>query len=171
MPNPFEPRTRTKVANESVSELDAFVARLRRLGADEQAVSDVRSHWDDFDDDWTPEIRSEIVRKTDPELRRMLVAVDDEFDASTLTTEEVEQTASEKAYASARAAAPDHMGDTIPNILAWVDEDPVRADVVLSLESSPEGAGRKTLVERLEAILAEQAAPETETEEADGSVG
>lgn len=165
MPNPYAPRGPVKVATESVSELDAFLDRLRRLGADDEAIDEVREHWDDFDESWTPETRRELARKNDSELRRAILAIDEEYDASTLTEEEVEQTAEDRARDAARAEAPGHMGDTIPNILDWVDYDPIRAEVVLALESSPEGAGRKTLIEQLESQLGRLNAEEPDAAE------
>lgn len=153
MSNPYKSRKPIRVANESVSELDGFLARLRRLGLDDSGLSDVKEHWDDFDEDWTPERRRTLVRLPDSRLRQMIVSVDDEFEFGTITEEDADAEQVDAAYVAAKADALGRMGDTVSGILEWVAADPIRARAVADLETLPEGANRKTLVEKLDAIL------------------
>lgn len=158
-PNPYKSRKPIRVARESVSELDQFLGRLRRLGLDEDGLADVAAHWDDFDDDWTPERRRMFVRFPDARLREMIDAVDDEFDIGTISEDDALSDQVDAEYAAAKADALGRMGDTIPGIVEWVAADPVRARATLDLETLPEGANRKTLVEKLETIIGDADGP------------
>ncbi len=157
MPNPYKSTKPIRVAHESVSELDQTLARLRRLGLDDDGLADVREHWDDFNDDWTPEVRRELVRATDSKLRDLIEGVYAEYKTGTVDEAEDAASETESHYLTARADALGRMGDTIPGILEWVAADPVRARAVRDLETVAEGANRKTLVEKLDALIEDDA--------------
>lgn len=152
-PFPYKSTKPIRVAHESVSELDQFVARLRRLGLDESGIADVREHWDDFGDDWTPELRSRLARLPDSKIREMIEGVEAEYEEGTVDEAESAEAEAHSHYLNARDDALGRMGDTIPGILEWVGDDVARARAVRDLETLPEGANRKTLVEKLDAMI------------------
>lgn len=153
MPNPKAPRV-VRVAHQSESLLEHFLRRLVKLGVEQSDLDDVRAHWDDFNEDWTPEKRRELVSMTDVQLREGLAERDDEYDFSTTTGEDDARQALEHAVAQAEVAASDKMSGTIPQIMEWVGGDRARAMAALNLEQSPDGGNRVTLVAALNEIVA-----------------
>lgn len=149
MPNPYQARGAIRVADESVSELDAFIARLRRLGATADEVASVREGWDDFDEDWTPDRRREFIRQSDDELRAALADVRDEYELGTTTEDEARAAERADRLDAALGAAHEQMGRTVGELIEWVGDDDARAHAVTVWETSEEGGGRKTLVAAL----------------------
>lgn len=152
MGNPYQPR-RYRIAQQSESPRDLFLRRLVRLGAGDEEVSAVREHWDDFNDDWTPQKRAELMAMSDAQLLALLTEVDDEYDEAT-TTEEVTVLADHAAAVeAAEVEAYDHMNDTVAGLLGWVGGNRVRAMAVLNLEQSPDGSKRVTLIDALNKVI------------------
>lgn len=139
MPNPYAGSGRVRRAHESISELDQFVGRLRRLGATDDEVSQVVDGWDQFDDDWTPRRRREFVRSTDAEIVGDLAALRAEYAGA----------GGGDGMASEAARIVDQ---TAAKVLAWVDGDPARARAVLPFERMQADGGRKTLIAALSKI-------------------
>lgn len=149
MPNPYQARGDVRVATESVSELDAFITRLRRLGATPDEVGAVREGWDLFDEDWTPDRRREFVRQSDDELRAALADVRDEYELGTTTEEEARAAERADRLDVALGAAHEQMGRTVGELIEWVGDDEARAHAVTVWEQSEDGGGRKTLIAAL----------------------
>lgn len=133
--NPKAPRVMVEAAHpEVVGDLEAFLARLAAFGADDDTLADVAARWDVFDADWTPAKRAELVRTPDVVLRRELRRVDGEFDAATSGTPVADEQAADAAYWAARAEAVARIGQSVPALVAWVADDPVRARAVVAAE-------------------------------------
>ena len=143
-PTPEERLARDKVM---------ILERLRLLGLDDEGLRDLEENFSNFSDDWTPDAARALARMPDAKLREAIRARDDEFDASTLTEDEQTIADREAAVAEAETVAADKIQGTVPEILEWVGEDPVRAMAVSNLELGPEGGSRKTLVEALDRII------------------
>lgn len=155
MGNPYAPRvSRTASVPETPSELASFVHRLQMLGATPEELAVVGDTWDDLDDDWTAEQRSALTRLSDDELRAELRATREEYRHDTRTEGEQEALDATGYVEQMRAQAAEEVKKPVPQVLAWVDDDPVRAIAVLDLENGPDGAQRKTLVEPLQELVA-----------------
>lgn len=160
MPNPKAPRRSIRPERAEVeSEVDMFARRLRALGADEDEVLAVVQHWDDFDAEWTPERRAQMVRMGDRELRLHIAGARDEFEYATTT--EAEE--AEKVAAARHEATLDEAREVIDRarnvaeVLGWVDgvrgkaKRVERARAVAEVEAS--GAKRVTLLREVDAIV------------------
>lgn len=166
MPDPYAAKGWPReVASESRTELDQFVSRLVDLGAQPDEVQLVRDSWDDLDpdDDTDPDAfttarRAELVRMPDDKLLALLHASREEHELGTTTEEEAEAARAEAQYRVAVAEAHERIGGNVDSVLAWVADDPVRAEAVLDLETGPDGADRKTLVGPLRDLLGQEAA-------------
>lgn len=105
--------------------------RLRRLGATDEQIRQVRAELDELPPAERAEILNRVAIATDDEVRRELAGEDvipiDDEDGD---------------------APPD---GTIDDVLVWVGDDPKRAADALDAEQ--QGRGRKTLIEALERIL------------------
>lgn len=154
MGNPYAP-TKLAPSAEQLLERDKkmLLDRLRLLGLDEEGLRDVEENWSNWTEDWTPDKARALARMPDRRLREAIIARDDEFDASTLTEDEQSIVDRAAAIDEAEAEASDKIQGTIPEILEWVGDDPVRAMAVSNLERGPEGGSRKTLVEALDRII------------------
>lgn len=154
MPDPYAakgwPRT---AASERVGQLDGFLARLRQLGASPDEVAAVADTWDDYDEDWTPERKAELLRTTDAELGQMLADVRTEYTVGTTPQEQADAEAAEANYRLQFRQAHERIGGNVQSLLDWVGDDPVKARAVLALEEGPDGAGRKTLIGPLQQLL------------------
>lgn len=166
MPDPYAPKGWPRqVASERRTELDQFVARLTELGAQPDEVQLVRDSWDDLDPDdstdpeaFTAARRAELVRMPDAQLRGLLADSRDEHTLGTTTEEEAEAHRQMAEYRQAYREAAERIGGNVDSVLAWVADDPVRAEAVLELEEGPDGAARKTLVGPLRDLLDQEAA-------------
>lgn len=138
-------------AEENVGELEGFLERLRILGATPDELAAAREHWDDFDDEWTPEVRRDYVRQSDDVLRADLHAARREYLEGT-TDPEVLEAADRDAEVEALAVeALEHNGYTVAKVLEWVGDDPARAEAMLAVERT-RGDARKGVLEPLEAL-------------------
>lgn len=166
MPDPYAAKGWPRPATgERRTELDQFVTRLVELGAQPDEVQLVRDSWDDLDPDdstdpdaFTAARRAELVRLPDDQLRSMISASRDEHTLGTTTEEEAEAHRQMAEYRQAYQEAAERIGGNVDSVLAWVADDPVRAEAVLELEEGPDGAGRKTLVGPLRDLLDQEAA-------------
>lgn len=128
--------------------------RLRLLGLDDEGLHDVEENWNNFDgEDWTPERARMLARMPDAKLREMIRQRADEFDSSTMSEEEQSLAARNEDVAHAEIEAADKIEGTIPAILEWVANDPIRAMAVSNLERGPEGGLRSTLLAALDRII------------------
>lgn len=154
MGNPYAP-TRLPISDDEAAgrDLVTLVGRLRVLGLDEEGIADLIQHWDDFDDDWTPDTRRALVRAPDRELQRLIRSRDSEFAESTLTAEEQALEDLTQAVMRAEVVGEDKIGGTVAEVLEWVSEDRVRAMAASNLERSPAGGQRKTLLAELDRII------------------
>jgi len=165
MPDPYAAKGWPRAATgERRSDLDQFVTRLVDLGAQPDEVQLVRDSWDDLDpdDDTDPEAftaarRAELVRMPDAQLRGLLSASREEHELGTTTEEEAEAHRQMAEYRVAYQEAAERIGGNVDSVLAWVADDPVRAEAVLELEQGTDGAGRKTLVGPLRELLDQDA--------------
>lgn len=166
-PDPYAPvgPSRTPVS-EVRSEQEQFLARLRDLGATDDEVRTVADHWDDLDPDdpddpeaFTKARRAELIRSGDGVLLGLIHAGRAEYEHGTTTEDEATAKDFAAAYAAAQAEAVGRIGGNVESVLAWVGGDEVRAMAVLQLETAPEGADRKTLVEPLQELVADPEAP------------
>lgn len=134
------------------SPLEQFVARLRDLGAQPDEVQTVVDHWDDLDPDndpdpeaWTRARRAQLAAMGDAELSGLLAQSRAEYTDGTTTQEDADEAAHTAALEQAIAEAQGRIGANVQSVLAWVADDPVRAEAVVRLEVAPEGANRTTL--------------------------
>lgn len=154
MPDPYAAKGWPRDATgERVGRLDGFTARLRQLGATDDEVAAVRDTWDDYDDDWTPERKAELLRTTDAELGSMLADVRAEYQQGITSQEQADAAAADAAYRVQFRQAHERIGGNVQSLLDWVAGDPMRARAVLALEEGPDGAGRKTLIGPLRQLL------------------
>lgn len=135
---------------ERESERQSFLRRLRLLGATEDEMATTAQSWDDMDETWTAARRSHLVSASDEELRAELRAVREEYAVGVTDETEAERQEQERAYSRALAGVPGRMGASVRDLVEWVDGDPARAHVVFTLESSPEGQRRSSLLNRIE---------------------
>ena len=181
MPDPYAAKGWPRPATgERRTDLDQFVGRLVDLGAQPDEVQLVRDSWDDLDPDdstdpeaFTAARRAELVRMPDDQLRGLLTASRDEHTLGTTTEEEAEAHRQMAEYRQAYQEAAERIGGNVDSVLAWVADDPVRAEAVLELETSPDGADRKTLVGPLRDLLDQGAATDATAPAAgpDGGAG
>lgn len=173
MPDPYAAKGAPRATvPETRSQLDQFLARLTDLGAEPDELQLVRDSWDDLDpdDDTDPDAftaarRAELVSMPDDKLAGLLAASRDEYEVGTTTEEEAEQARAAAEYRDAYREAAERIGGNVDSVLAWVADDPVRAQAVLDLERSSDGADRKTLVKPLAELMGEynpDQAPTTE---------
>ena len=135
-------------ASETRSPLEHFLQRMRELGAGPDELEAAAAAWGfDPDDD------ARLAAMSDRELRADILAVREEFELGTISEEESSEHALAVAYRQTLAEAQGRVGGTIPAVMAWVADDPVRAYAVRSLETDGDGAGRSTLVNQLDKIL------------------
>jgi hypothetical protein len=166
VPDPYAPKGWPRqVAGERRSELDQFAQRLTDLGAQPDEVQLVRDSWDELDPDdstdpdaFTAARRAELLRMPDDQLRALLTSSRDEYELGTTSEEEAEAHRQMAAYRLAYAEAGERICGNVDSVLAWVADDPVRAEAVLELEQGPDGADRKTLVGPLRDLLDQEAA-------------
>lgn len=169
MPDPYAPKGRVRSsAPEMRSEQDQFLTRLADLGATEDELDQVRDAWDDLDPDdtpddpdlgpaWTLARRTELVNAGDHELTALLRRARIEHDEGTTTEDEADEQERRREYDRAMAEGQERIGGNVDAVLAWVGDDPVRAQVAHQLETGEGGANRKTLVEPLGQLLDEHA--------------
>ena len=148
------------VATEVRSPLDDFLDRLRQLGATPDEMDAVARTWDQLDPDdspdpdaWTRARREEVRRAGDDYLRALILEGRAEYEYGTTTEKDAAAKAAHAAYAAALAEAQGRIGGTVPAVLAWVGDDPLRAEAVLHLETLPEGANRKSLAAPLRDLV------------------
>lgn len=161
IPDPYAPAGPPRTAVSEVrSPAEQFATRLRDLGATDDEVQAVVDSWDDLDPDdstdpeaWTRARRDQVAVAPDAELAAMIDAARDEYEVGTTTEEEAANRAHMVAYQAAYTEAQGRIGGNVDSVLAWVGDDPVRAEAVLELEQRPEGAQRKTLVAPLLALV------------------
>lgn len=158
------PPTRRVTASERRTDLDQFLTRLRELGALPDEIDAVAEVWDSLDPDgappdesghpaWTRQRRADMANLGDAELRSMILAAREEYELGTTTEEEHEDRALRARQAEARVEAQARIGGSVTAVLAWVGDDVARAAAVVELESSPEGAGRVTLLRPLAELI------------------
>ncbi len=153
MPNPYAARSR-RTADESTSELDLAIRRLRTVGATDDEVTSFVAGWDQFEDGiWTPEIRRAWLRQRDSDLVAELQAIRLEYEIGTVTEEEAAARDADRARQALVSEAVQVIGGTIRQVLAWVGDDPLRAEVAAELEASDVGAQRRTLMAQLGTVL------------------
>jgi hypothetical protein len=138
--------------------LDDMVRRLSHLGATRDETRALIASWDRFDVDWTPDDQARLLRATDAALTAELAAVRAEHELHTVSEDAADAAAYLRAVNAALDDAGRVVGGTIPAVLAWVDDDPVRAAAVLAFETSAHGAGRVTLLRDLHRITGSEAA-------------
>lgn len=144
------PRT---VASEIRSERDQWAQRLAACGASAEEITAASDSWDRLDDDWTAERRHYLATAAgDDEIRALIRDARADYETGTVTEEDAAERAEATSYAVAVDEASRRIGGTIPSILAWVGDDPVRARATLKLETSSRGAGRVTLISALEGL-------------------
>lgn len=178
MPDPYAPKGWPREATgERRSELDQFLQRLAELGATDEERRLVADGWDQLDPDDTPDdedgpaftraYRSHLVRMGDHELVALLREAREANDFHSTTEEEAAAREAEREeaarYQQAHTEALERIGGNVQAVLGWVAGDPVRAQVVHVLETGPEGANRKTLVEPLQELLVQHLQEFTDT--------
>jgi hypothetical protein len=148
MPDPYAPKGWPRgTVGERLSHQDSMMVRLRDLGASDAEIADVNRTWgiDPDEDD-----RMRLMG--DRELRAEIVAVRDEYKLGTTTEAEAAADATEAERRLILVEASERVGGTIAAVMAWVGSDPVRAGAIRALESSDDGANRKTLLAKLDEV-------------------
>jgi len=170
MPGPYDPKGEPRQATgERRDPKTQFLARLRDLGATDDELAQVDDGWDDLEPDGTPDdeygrpaftrqYRDQLLAAGDRELTQLLHDARVEHATGTMSDEDRQLAERDQAYRQAVAEAYERIGGNVDSILAWVGDDPQRAQAVHHLETGPDGAARKTLVGPLEDLLAEHAA-------------
>lgn len=140
---------RARAAVETLSPMEAFQARLRKLGADDELVEAVASDWDEPDDEWLVP-RATLLGMSDAQLAELIAQV--EAENVQHTTTEADDAAAQDAVAAELAAAFHDLETAaggqlkVAEVKAWVGVNPeVRARVALAAEQTRE-APRTTLV-------------------------
>ena len=138
-PRVTEPETR--------SPLDHVTQRMRELGATPDELAAVVSVWglDPVED-------QRLLYMPDQELRAEIVAVRTEYEVGTVTEEEAANRDLIVTFRHTAAEAHERVGGTIPAIMAWVADDPIRAYAVRLVETDGDGAARSTLLNQLDKI-------------------
>lgn len=149
MPDPFAARGPVRVASERKSDLESFVERIRRLGAGSAEIAAVREHWDDFNDDWTPERRDATVRLNDAELLAEVRAAADEYDHDTTDDDELAERVDRIVEHDAFDVAPAVLAGTVAQVIARAEHDDAFAYAAVELEFSDDGARRKGILAAL----------------------
>lgn len=149
---------RPRVARESRSEREEFLARLRRLGATDEELAGVGEAWAD-PNGWIV-ARRMMTRLTDADLRAMIDNSREEYRLGTTTLEE-----EAAAWQRAAFAAADLAWETLPpaprvdEVVGWVGGDAIRARVALEHElARPEQ--RVTVLRFVEPLAAGTERPE-----------
>lgn len=146
--DPYTAKGWPRSAPESRTNQDQFLARMRDLGASYDELAAAADAWGlDAEED------ERLLYMGDRELRAEIVAVRREYDLGTTSEEELAAQEKAREYKRAVLEASERVGGTIPSIMAWVGDDPVRARVVHVAETSPDGANRSTLLKKLDKIL------------------
>ena len=153
MGDPYRAKGWPRVNRETRTDLETFTMRLELLGASPDEVAAVTDGWDDFDGDWTPERRHELLHMGDDGPRGVIVAGREEYDYANTTEEEADARAEAQRLRTARTEAAQRIYGTVPSIVAWMGDDPVRARALRELEEDAEGAGRKTLLAAIDEII------------------
>lgn len=138
--------------------LSHALRRLRLLGADQEMLDDLAEHWDEFDDDWTPERRRYFVTLPDKALAEVIRSVREEWDFATTDEITAERLEFERRVATAEIEVDGRIGQSVAALLAWVGDDRARATALYHAESAADGQGRVTLLRPLEEMLATDAA-------------
>lgn len=149
--------TRT-AADQSTSDLDNAVTRLRRLGAHPDEVDAFVAGWDRFDGDWTPERQAGFKFLSDSDIAGDLAALRLEHHLGTHTEDEDD--------AALAATAEREVLGTVATVLAWVGDSTRNASAALAAEAA--GRRRATLLTRLSELAGEPVPdPEPEAEGVD----
>ncbi len=150
--SPRQPEPDLVASGEVRSPLAQFLQRLADLGATADEVQRVADAWDvlDPDDDpdpeaWTRARRDQFAAAGDTELLAALKATRDEYKLGHTTEEQAAAEQQAATLDAALAEAHGRIAGNVQSILAWVGDDPARAEAVLRLELAPEGASRTTL--------------------------
>jgi hypothetical protein len=122
---------------------------MRELGARPDELEAAAAVWG-----LNPEEDARLTVIPDRELRADIVAVRTEYETGTTSEEDANDRDMIITYLHSINEARQRVGGTIPSIMAWVADDPIRAFAVADLETSDEGAGRSTLIKRLGKIAA-----------------
>lgn len=146
------------IGDETQTELEHAVARLAAIGATSDEVDAFVARWDDFDDQWTPEIRTAWLSCTDADLRAELRAIRVEYAIGTVTQEDHDAAVVAAEHARLVEEAQVKIGTSVPGVLAWVDGDPGRAAAAAIVERA-QPSPRGTLLDALARIAPEAAAP------------
>ena len=135
-------------ASETRSPLDHFLQRMRELGARPDELEAAAAVWG-----LNPEEDARLTAMPDRELRADILAVRQEYEMGTVSEDDANEQDLVVSYLHTVNEARGRIGGTIPSIMAWVGDDPVRAFAVADLETSDEGAGRSTLIKRVGKII------------------
>lgn len=151
--DPRAPHARVQ-SGDVASAKDAFLDRLRELGAADDVVASVDANWDD--PEWVE--RPLVVAMADDDLRAELAAIEREYHEGTTTEEE--DALAERAAVEADAAAV--IDEHHATVAAWVRDDPAppaRAVAMEHLEAQREHP-RPSVLEACAEIIAEAEAGE-----------
>lgn len=146
--NPKAPHRRVQT-HDVTSAKDAFVERLRILGAAPDVLATVTENWDD--PEWVE--RDDVMALGDEALRAELAAIETEYHEGTVTEEEDELAARQALEAQAAEMLP----EPVPVVTRWVESDPeppARAYAVEALEAQA-AKPRTTLLAAVAVIIAE----------------
>lgn len=136
-------------ASETRTPLEQLMVRMRELGARPDELEAAAAVWG-----INPEEDARITTMPDHELRADILAVRTEYETGTTSEADATEQSMVVDYLHTMNEARQRVGGTIPSIMAWVADDPIRAFAVADLETSDEGAGRSTLLRQLDKIAA-----------------
>lgn len=150
--NPKAPHVRRQI-HEVEPTMEAFVDRLRRLGAADDVVAEVVAHWND--PDWDADERAMVMGLSDESLRAELAGIEREYREHTSTPEEdAERLAVER-------EAAEILPEPVGVVCSWMQRENIvaRAIAVEALESK-RPRPRKTIMDLAAAIIDAADVPE-----------
>lgn len=171
MSDPYAPKGWPReTAAEVRGPLEEFLMRLAELGATQDELDQVAEAWDELDPDecddpdcWTAAKRDSMRYAGDDELTALLERARTEYEVGTTTEEEAEAAAFRAELDDTIEDAREHIEDSVPKILEWIGDDPMRARAVVIIETENGTVdGRTTLTGPAQAIYAPDGAIEVD---------
>lgn len=148
--NPKAPHAR-RFMSEVQSDLEAFLERLQQLGAEQDVLEAVRSHWDD--PEWDQGERALVMAMSDTALAGELTSIEREHYEGTTTPEE------EAVQAELAAMVDGMLPEPAPVVIDWLrrENDPVLATAVEAAEARQRRPRTTVLAAAAEIIAAAEA--------------
>lgn len=159
--NPFAPKSKAVPRPASAPSIEDFIGRIRAIGADDQAVAEVRTAWDESTPDEREEALGFFADITDEELRERL-AERTSYDPPGDEAGEAGDPDAGDPYGGGDPEEDTEADDEVPDgadeVIAWIASDPARAGLALAAEAErPPSKRRTSVVDALTEALGEDA--------------